>query len=166
MQPSMRAKNSPTDRMRKRIRHHRNFGTNLASKQALRPRRSGTAFQARRHACFGSPRRHQRHPRRTEQVPHLRAAALGDLALLEHGPRLQSRRRTQGRRRRTDYARTRPKHGMAPQEHRGRQAGRHSAACRRKEGVYELYPLKSVFSVTAFCKMRRAYWSLSHFYLI
>ena len=48
---------------------------------------------------------------------------------------------------------------------RGRQKGGHSAACRRKEGVYELYPLKSVFSVTAFCKMRRAYCSLSHFYL-
>ena len=165
MTPSKRAKNSPTTRMRKRIRHRRNFGTNWASKQALRPRRSGTAFQARRHACFGSPRRHQRHPRRTEQVPHLRAAALGDLALLEHGPRLQSRRRTQGRGRRADHARTRPQHGMAPQEHRGRQKGGRSAACRRKEGVYELYPLKSVFSVTAFCKMRRAYCSLSHFYL-
>ena len=142
MTPSMRAKNSPTDRMRKRIRHRRNFGTNLASKQALRPRRSGTAFQARRHGRIGTPRRHQRHTRRTEQVPHLRAAALGDLALLEHGPRFQPRRRAQGRGRRTDYARTRPQYGLAPQEHRSGQAGGHCAACCRKENLYELHPLR------------------------
>ena len=165
MQPSMRAKNSPTDRMRKRIRHRRNFGTNWASKQALRPRRSGTAFQTRRHGRIGTPRRHQHHTRRAEQVPRIRAAAPRSLALLEHGPRFQPRRRAQGRGRRADHARTRPKHGMASQEHRGRQAGGRPATCRRKEGVYELYPLKSVFSVTAFCKMRRAYCSLSHFYL-
>ena len=43
-----------------------------------------------------------------------------------------------------------------------RRASRNLSSKRR---CYELYPLKSVFSVTAFCKMRRAYCSLSHFYL-